>query len=222
MSESEFELESESEDVSPHTSAERLTPTDDFDFDFDFDRLESGQSFEQALCERVERVRPSGQTDRPQRQQVECAEQTTRASVLQNALRSISIHVFIRMDEDSIKASIIDTIRVMCAKASPENAAHRLTRFLENENGDGTTNHVLGVQGPTPISERIDYIINGHGNNAKALLEIIWLLPSRATKEFRRQMAHTICRVLRGDKSLCDGIEQRCARLQSTEEGRAY
>lgn len=142
-------------------------------------RLESGQSFKQALCERVERVRSSGQTDRPQRQQVECAERKTRASVLQNALRSSSIHVFIRIDEDSIKASIIDTIRVMCAKVSPENAAHMLTRFLENENADGTTSHVLGVQGPSPISDRIHYIkINGRGNvtpvcDAKTLSEII-------------------------------------------------
>lgn len=53
-------------------------------------------------------------------------------------------------------------------------------------------------------------------------IEIIWLLPARAAKEFRRQSAHTICRVLGGDTSLCDEIEQRYARLQSTEEGRAY
>ncbi|CAM9311655.1 unnamed protein product, partial [Hapterophycus canaliculatus] len=136
----------------------------------------------------------------------------------QNTLRSINIHAFIRIDGDSMKASIIDIIRVMCPKAAPENAAHILTRFLEDENGPTR---------PTPISDRIDYMkINGKGNttpvcDAKTLVEIIWLLPSRAAKEFRRQSAHTIARVLDGNTSLCDEIEQRCARLQSTEEGMA-
>ncbi|CAM9748500.1 unnamed protein product, partial [Ectocarpus sp. 12 AP-2014] len=175
-------------------------------------RLESAQTFKKALRERVEQR----------------AEQVTRASMLQNALRSINIHVSIRIDEDSVKASIIDTVRVICPNVSPENAAHILTRFLEKENGDGTPSHVLGVQGPTPIAERIDYIkINGKGNttpvcDSKTLVEIIWLLPSRAAKEFRRQSAHTITRVLGGDTSLCDEIEQRCDRLQSTDEGKAY
>lgn len=65
-----------------------------------------------------------------------------------------------------------------------------------------------------PIAERVPYV--------KINVEIIWLLPSGAAKEFRRQPAQTICRVLGGDVSLCDEIEQLCARLQSTEESRAY
>ncbi|CAN0320740.1 unnamed protein product, partial [Hapterophycus canaliculatus] len=40
--------------------------------------------------------------------------------------------------------------------------------------------------------------------------------------EFRRQSAETICRVLGGDVSLCQEIEQRCSCLQSTEKGRVY
>ncbi|CAN0423497.1 unnamed protein product [Scytosiphon promiscuus] len=54
------------------------------------------------------------------------------------------------------------------------------------------------------------------------MVEIIWMLPAGAAKEFRRQSALTITRVLGGDVTLCDEIEQRCALLQSTQEGRDY
>ena len=191
-------------------------------------RSGSGQTFKKALRERVESVRSHDQTIRQDVQQLEFAEQTSRASVLQNALRSINIHAAIRIDESSRKASIIDTTRVICPNVSPENAAHMLTRLLENEKGDGTPGHVHEVHNPRSISERIDYIkINGKGHitpvsDAQTLVEIIWLLPSSAAKEFRRQSAHTITRVLGGDLSLCDEVERRCDRLQSTEEGRAY
>ena len=191
-------------------------------------RSRSGQTFKNALCERVQNV--VDQAKRQTVQIVDTAEQASgsRASVLQNALRSLDINSFIRVDEDSRRASIIDTTRVICPSVSTENAAHMLTRLLENEKVDGTPNHVRDVHGPTPISERIDYIkINGRGNvtpvcDAQTLVEIIWLLPSSAAKEFRRQSARTITRVLGGDTTLCDEIEQRCERLQSTEEGRAY
>lgn len=59
-------------------------------------------------------------------------------------------------------------------------------------------------------------------SDAKTITEIIWLLPARAAKEFRRQSAETICRVLSGDTSICEEIESRCARLQGSEEGRAF
>ncbi|CAN0252444.1 unnamed protein product [Ectocarpus sp. 6 AP-2014] len=191
-------------------------------------RSGSGQAFKKALRERVESVRSRDQAIQQDVQQLELAEQMSRASVLQNALRSINIHAVIRIDENSQRASIIDTTRVICPNVSPENAAHMLTRLLENEKGDGTPGPVPEVPLPTPISERIEYIkINGKGHitpvcNAQTLVEIIWLLPSSAAKEFRRQSAHTITRVLGGDLSLCDEVERRCDRLQSTEDGRAY
>lgn len=191
-------------------------------------RSGSGQTFKKALRERVESVRSRDQTIRQHLQHIAFAEQMSRASVLQNALRSINIHASIRIDEVSRRASIIDTTRVTCPSVSPQNAAHMLTRLLENENGDGTPGRVLDAHHPRPISERIQYIkINGKGHvtpvsDAQTLVEIIWLLPSSAAKEFRRQSAHTITRVLGGDLSLCDEVEKRCDRLQSTEEGRAY
>ncbi|CAM9978217.1 unnamed protein product, partial [Ectocarpus sp. 6 AP-2014] len=78
------------------------------------------------------------------------------------------------------------------------------------------------------IAARVHYTqINGKGrstpvNDAKTIVEIMWLLPTSAAKAFRRQSAEVITRVLGGDVSLCGEIEERCARLESTSEGRSY
>ena len=44
-------------------------------------------------------------------------------------------------------------------------------------------------------------------------MEIIWELPGKTAKRFRRQCAHLICRILGGDRTLIDQIE---ARYQNT------
>ena len=59
-------------------------------------------------------------------------------------------------------------------------------------------------------------------SDANTIVEIILLLPAPAAKEVHRTAAKTICRPLGADTGLCNDIEQRCARLQSTEEGRVY
>ncbi|CAM9491265.1 unnamed protein product, partial [Ectocarpus sp. 12 AP-2014] len=167
-------------------------------------REESGQSFKQALGERVERARSSVQTDRPPRQQVEvgCNEQVERFLVMQKALRSVHIHGSVRIDEYSGKAAIIDTIRVMCPEASTENAAHMLTRTLERNN------RVIS------IGSRIAKIkINGRGNitpvtDFKTLIEIVWMLPSAISRRLRWKSAETMYRVMGGDLKLLRDIEQ--------------
>jgi hypothetical protein len=68
--------------------------------------------------------------------------------------------------------------------------------------------------------------INGVGHetpvaDAKTLVEIVWLCPSRAAREFRRKSAQTICRVLGGDLTIINEIEQRHNQLNGSEEGRA-
>ncbi|CAB1106716.1 unnamed protein product [Ectocarpus sp. CCAP 1310/34] len=195
-------------------------------------REESGNAFKEALCERVESVRSSSQTEQfqlqspPQPQPPQKVGITT--AVLQKALRSININGSVRIDDGCGKESIIDTTRLVCRGAYSAYAAQMFTRVLEEERNDGGSSFMRGEQTPTPIADRVDYIrINGHGkvtpvSDSKTIVEIIWLLPSGSAKEFRRQSAETICRVLGGDISLCGEIEQRCARLQSTEEGRAY
>ncbi|CAM9684428.1 unnamed protein product [Ectocarpus fasciculatus] len=145
----------------------------------------------------------------------------------------MNIEGSVRVDERTgmlNDTSIIDTTRLVCPGASLEYAAQMFTRVLENERVGGGKSPIQDAQPqhPTPIADRVDYIrINGSGNvtpvsHAKTIVEIIWLLLARAAEEFRRQSAETICRVLGGDISLCGEIEKRCARLQSTEEGRAY
>lgn len=47
------------------------------------------------------------------------------------------------------------------------------------------------------------------------------LLPGKTAREFRRQSAAKVCRLLGGDSTLTSEIEQRRAALESTAEGRA-
>ncbi|CAN0161132.1 unnamed protein product [Ectocarpus sp. 12 AP-2014] len=195
-------------------------------------RQSSGLAFKHALREHVARVVSSGQVEQAhppvqqaEEQYVEGVE--TKAVVLRKALRAMNIQGSVRVDERSGRVSDIDVIKMLCPDASAEDAAHMLTRVLQKEaasaNNSGPT-----VHGPVDLADRIERIkINGKGNptpvsDAPTAIEIIWLLPARAAREFRKQSADTIARVLGGDVSLCAEIEQRCARLQSTEEGRAY
>ena len=48
-------------------------------------------------------------------------------------------------------------------------------------------------------------------------MEIAWLCPGKAAKEFRRQGAVTLCRALGGDLTLVDEIEKRHAEVAGTE-----
>lgn len=50
------------------------------------------------------------------------------------------------------------------------------------------------------------------------LVEIAWLCPGRAAKEFRRKGAITLCRALGGDLTLVDEIETRHRAISGTEE----
>ncbi|CAM9189466.1 unnamed protein product [Ectocarpus sp. 6 AP-2014] len=192
-------------------------------------RQSSGPAFKNALRERVASVVSSGQVEQahpPVQQAEEGVEK--KAVVLRKALRAMNIEGSVRVDENTGMLSDIDVIKMLCPGASPEDAAHMLTRVLEKEAAGGANNHGPTVHGPVALADRIKRIkINGKGNptpvsDAPTAIEIIWLLPARAAREFRKQSADTIARVLGGDVSLCAEIEQRCARLQNTEAGRAY
>ena len=143
--------------------------------------------------------------------------------MLEKSLRTIGIFGSIRVDEASGKGSVIDVIKLLCPGVDSHCAGQMLIRIIERENTDSWAQNVL-----ISIADRVEHIqINGKGHttpvsDAKTITEIIWMLPARAAKEFRRQSAETICRVLSGDTSICEEIESRCARLQSSEEGRAF
>jgi hypothetical protein len=65
------------------------------------------------------------------------------------------------------------------------------------------------------LFENIDQLrINGKGHltpvaDAPTCVEIIWELPGKAAKAFRRQCAHLICRILGADRTLIEEIEVR-------------
>ena len=68
--------------------------------------------------------------------------------------------------------------------------------------------------------------INGKGKltpvaDVKTLVEIVFLLPDKTAREFRRQSAVKVCRLLGGDTTLVSEVEQRRAALESTPKGRA-
>eukprot|EP00903_Cladosiphon_okamuranus_P017785 g16370.t1 len=194
-------------------------------------RQASGEAFKRSLAERVEQVRAGtaggdadGADDAGQEPEMH-NETETKASVLEKSLRTIGIVGSIRVDEASGKGSVIDVIKLLCPGATGDYATHALTRVINRDAGDDDGADQTGRHS---IADRVDYIqINGKGHttpvsDAKTITEIIWLLPARAAKEFRRQSAETICRVLSGDTSICEEIESRCARLQGSDEGRAF
>ena len=54
--------------------------------------------------------------------------------------------------------------------------------------------------------------------DAATLVEITWLCPGRAAREFRRKGAETVCRMLGGDHSLVDDIQCRHTQVAGTAE----
>lgn len=187
-------------------------------------RENSGQAFKAALSKRVEDVRAAISEQEHIGEVVEEIE--TKASMLQKSLRSMNITGYVRIDETTAKASIIDVIRMLCPGINANNAAFMFSRVIEQSKDHAPPIEVHAPPINRSLSEGVDHVkINGKGHttpvsDAKTIVEIIWLLPVRAAKEFRRQSAETICRVLGGDVGLCQEIEERCARLQSTDEGR--
>ncbi|CAN0128060.1 unnamed protein product, partial [Ectocarpus sp. 12 AP-2014] len=117
----------------------------------------------------------------------------------------------IRVDQDTGKGSVMDTIRMVlkCSSSTATTTLNRLRMASEE------------------LVARCDQLrINGKGKftpvaDPKTLIEIIWLLPGKKAREFRSQSAEKIVRLLGGDLSLVTEIEARHATLQSTEEGRA-
>lgn len=118
----------------------------------------------------------------------------------------------IRVDAATKKGSVIDVIRIVCPEIPSNQASTSLTR--------------LASEYPHLASSCCQLRIGGKGKltpcaDAKTLVEIVWLLPGKAAREFRRSSAQTVCRVLGGDLRLVQEIEARHHALEGTEEGQA-
>jgi hypothetical protein len=101
-----------------------------------------------------------------------------------------------RIDKSTQKASVIDIIRMITGKDS-RHAGETFKRL-----------------GRSLVDRCVQLRINGKGREtsvatAPVLIEIIWELPGKAAKAFRRQSAHMICRILGGDMTLAAEIEKK-------------
>jgi hypothetical protein len=102
----------------------------------------------------------------------------------------------VKIDNATQKGCVVDVIRMITGQGS-SHAGQTLKRL-----------------GPEFITKCDKLRINGKGTTAvvataPVLVEIIWELPGKAAKAFRRQSAHMICRILGGDMTLAAEIEKR-------------
>jgi hypothetical protein len=122
-----------------------------------------------------------------------------------------NITASIRVDTATNTGSVIDVIRIV-QQCSASDASTYLKRLVKDVGTElGTRCPLLRMNGKgqeTPCAD------------ARTLVEIVWALPSKAAREFRRTSAQTVCRVLGGDLSLAAEIEARHDSLQ-TEGGKA-
>jgi hypothetical protein len=123
-----------------------------------------------------------------------------------------NITASIRVDAATNTGSVIDVIRTV-QQCNASDASTYLKRLVKDV---GTE---LGTRCPS-------LRINGKGQetpcaDARTLVEIVWALPGKAARHFRRTSAQTVCRVLGGDLSLVAEIEARHDELQTEEGGKA-
>jgi hypothetical protein len=117
----------------------------------------------------------------------------------------------IRVHEETKQASLIDVVRLVTGQ-NQDNASKVVRRMMDGRSEDRASGpYNIRTDGPNVCSK---LRINGKGRetwvaDAPTLVQIIWDIPGKAAKEFRRQSAHYICRILGGDRTLIDEIEMR-------------
>lgn len=117
----------------------------------------------------------------------------------------------IRVDTASQKGSVLDVVKMVlgCDSSNAQNSLRRLKQDFTELGGACTQLRINGKGKLTPVAD------------AKTLVEIVFLLPGKIARDFRRKSAAKVCRLLGGDSTLISEIEQRRAQLESSEEGRA-
>jgi hypothetical protein len=109
----------------------------------------------------------------------------------------------IRIDKDSKKASIIDIIQMVTGKNADYSS--QIWRNMRSTLSEEIIQNVSNIKFKVPGSKQKPTPSIG----ASGLIEIIWLLPGKSAKKFRRQSAHYICRILGGDPELIGEMESR-------------
>ncbi|AAR26973.1 FirrV-1-K1 [Feldmannia irregularis virus a] len=161
--------------------------------------------------------------------------QGTKSSLIQQTLRSLNIQGSIRVDEVTGLASAIDVIRLICPDQNEKYASHILKRIIDQDaDKEKVTNTVTLSRSEhsatikPPFSERVKSIkINGKGHttpvaDVATLVEIIWLIPGSAVRQFRAHSAEALVRALGGDLAHAREIAEHHIKLQETPEGREF
>lgn len=112
----------------------------------------------------------------------------------------------VRIDHESMRASVIDVTQLVTQR-DHRYAAKILKRILQGNIELGTKCPQLRINGKGRLTSVAD---------AATLIEIIFLLPGRMAKEFRRESALYICRLLGGDESLIPEIRAQNARISGS------
>lgn len=105
----------------------------------------------------------------------------------------------IRIDTHTQQASVIDVVKMVTAKDTKH-----ASKYIERL--------------PIELRQRFNHTkINNKGKktwcaDASTCVEVIFELPGKAAKEFSRQSAHYICRILGGDRTLIEETETRFER----------
>ncbi|KAG5184604.1 hypothetical protein JKP88DRAFT_244615 [Tribonema minus] len=113
----------------------------------------------------------------------------------------------IRVDNATQMGSVIDVINLINPYES--NAPKTLTRLPQDLIAKCSQLRINGKGKLTPCAD------------AQTLVEVVWSLPGKAARDFRRESAKAVCRVLGGDLTLADEIEARHHALQGSDEGQA-
>jgi hypothetical protein len=111
----------------------------------------------------------------------------------------------IRIDKLTSHASVLDVIK-MITGAKSKDAGITFRRLGDIVATKCRLAKINGVGKETPVAD------------ARTLVEIIWALPGKAAKEFRRQSAHNVCRMLGADVSLAREIEARALTIPQEQK----
>eukprot|EP00953_Heterococcus_sp_UTEX-ZZ885_P022473 12434-Heterococcus_DN1.PRE.6 len=120
-----------------------------------------------------------------------------------------SITASIRIDTATKQGSVLDVINWINPTRDKSTASKAISALKQVDEQLVNRIHKLRINGKgklTPVA------------NARTLIEIVWLLPGTAAREFRHSSANTVCRVLGGDLRLVREMEARHGTLQSTTD----
>jgi len=111
----------------------------------------------------------------------------------------------IRIDKLTKEASVLDVIRLVTG-AKSKDAGITFRRLGDSMATKCRFIRINGVGKETPVSD------------ARTLVEIIWSMNAKGAKDFRRQSAHNICRLLGADVSLAREIEARSTAIPQEQK----